>query len=80
MKLFLIIYAGAQIGGAVGPLPNDLSACERHRDTMRSAQSAVLKTGFSPTEKRLLTPDELIKIRAMRFECEYFNDRPPVAA
>jgi hypothetical protein len=80
VKLFLIIYAGTQIGGAVGPLPDDLSECQRHRDQMRSAQAAVLKTGFSPTQKRLLTADELAKIRAMRFECEYFSTRPAVAA
>lgn len=80
MKLFLIIYAGTQIGGAVGPLPDDLNECQRHRDQMRAAQSAVLKTGFSPSQKRLLTAEELGKIRAMRFESEYFSTRPSVGA
>lgn len=79
-KLFLIIYAGSQIGGAAGPLPYGMYECERRRDEFRAAQSEAISTGFSKPQNRALSADELSGIKAMRFECEYRNGRPTVGA
>lgn len=76
MDLWLVIYAGAHIGGAAGPLPYDMAECERRRDEFRALQSEVIATGYSKEQKRYATPDEMANIKAMRFECEYRPDRP----
>jgi hypothetical protein len=78
-KLFLIIYAGAQIGGAAGPLPYGMDECERRRDEFRAAQTEVLATGFSKAEGRKVTQDEIEDLKQVRFECEYREARPVVA-
>lgn len=80
MKLFLIIYAGSQMGGAIGPLPYDLKECHARRDELRASQTHAIVTGIHARDGRKLTPDELGKIKALRFECEYFSTRPSVGA
>jgi hypothetical protein len=79
-KLFLIIYAGSQIGGSAGPLPYGMDECERRRDQFRTSQAEVLETGFSKEQNRKLTPEELEGIKAMRFECEYREIRPALGS
>lgn len=76
MKLFLIIYAGANIGGVAGPLPYDMNECERRRDEFRAAQYSVLWNGFSKEENRYLTVQEMKDLKQMRFECEFREVRP----
>lgn len=80
MKLFLIIYAGTHLGGAVGPLPFDLKECEARRDQLRASQARAISSGIHATEGRKLTGDEIGKLRALRFECEYLDVRPTVGA
>lgn len=80
MKLFLLIYMGTHLGGVVGPLPYGMSECQARRDAMRAQQALVLQTGYSASDHRKLSLVELNRIRALRFECEYFGRRPSVAA
>lgn len=80
MKLFLIIYAGYVIGGSAGPLPYDMSECERRRDEFRLLQSEVMQTGYSKEQNRSLTAAELSGIKAMRFECEWRDSRPSLGS
>lgn len=79
-KLFLVIYAGSQIGGAAGPLPYGMDECEKRRDELRAARIEVLATGFSKVQNRTLSDTEMTALKAMRFECEYLNGRPTVEA
>jgi hypothetical protein len=79
-KLFLIIYAGSQIGGAAGPLPYGMDECEKRRDELRAARIEVLATGFSKAQNRALSDVEMAALKVMRFECEYYNGRPTVEA
>lgn len=76
MKLFLIIYAGNIIGGSAGPLPYDMAECERRRDEFRTLQSEAVRSGFSKEQNRQLSDGELSRIKDMRFECEYRENRP----
>ncbi|GAA4169183.1 hypothetical protein GCM10023069_25350 [Shinella granuli] len=55
MKLFLIIYAGSQIGGAIGPLPYDLAECQSKRDALRASQAQTIASGIHAREGRKLT-------------------------
>lgn len=80
MKLFLIIYAGTHLGGAIGPLPYDMKECEVRRNELRSSQAKAIASGIHVREGRKLTADELAKIGALRFECEYRGQRPSVPA
>jgi hypothetical protein len=80
MKLFLIIYAGTQIGGIAGPLPYGMDECEKRRDVFRAAQSEAVTTGYSKPYGRNLTSEELSKIRQIRFECEWRETRQGVPA
>lgn len=80
MKLFLIIYAGTHLGGAIGPLPYDMKECETRRDELRASQAQAIASGVHATEGRKLTPEEIGKIKALRFECEYFDNRPAIGA
>jgi hypothetical protein len=79
MKLWLVIYAGAQIGGSAGPLPYGMEECQRHRDTLRASQQEVISTGFSKPLNRQITDEEMSKVKAMHFECEWRDTRPVVA-
>ena len=76
MKLFLIIYAGSQIGGLAGPLPYDMDECERRRDEFRAAQSEAIETRYSKALKRYATDEEMINMKEMSFECEWRSVRP----
>ena len=78
MKLLLVIYLGSQLGGIVLPLPASIKDCNARRDAMRAQQAQVLKSGYSPTEKRQLSLEELQRVKALRFECEYVGKRPSV--
>jgi hypothetical protein len=80
MKLFLIIYAGTHLGGAIGPLPYDLKECQSRRDELRASQTQAIVTGIHAKEGRRLTAEEIGKVKALRFECEYFSKRPSVGA
>lgn len=48
MKLFLIICAGSQIGGAIGPLPYDLKECHARRGELRTSQAQTIASGIHP--------------------------------
>ncbi|ASP84776.1 hypothetical protein CDO26_09320 [Sinorhizobium meliloti] len=76
MKLWLVIYAGTQIGGSAGPLPYGMEECQRHRDRLRASQQEVISTGFSMSLNRKISEDERSKAAAMRFECEWRERRP----
>ena len=80
MKLFLIIYAGSQIGGAIGPLPYDLAECQSKRDALRASQAQTIASGIHAREGRKLTTEGIGKLRSLRFECEYFGKRPSLGA
>jgi hypothetical protein len=80
MKLFLIIYAGSQIGGVIGPLPYDLAECQSKRDALRAGQAQTIASGIHAREGRKLTDEEIGKLRSLRFECEYFGKRPSLGA
>ena len=80
MKLFLVIYAGTHLGGAIGPLPYDLAERQSKRDALRASQAQVIASGIHAREGRKLTTEEIGKLKALRFECEYFGKRPPVGA
>jgi hypothetical protein len=80
MKLFLVIYAGSQIGGFAGPLPYGMDECVKPRDTFRASQAEVIESGFSAQMNRKLTEAEMKNIRAMRFECEWRGLKPELAA
>ena len=80
MKLFLIIYAGSQIGGFAGPLPYGMDECVKRRDVYRAAQAEVVETGFSKQMNRKLTEAEMKNVRAMRFECEWRGLKPTLGA
>lgn len=78
MKLLLVIYLGSQIGGIVAPLPTDMKECISRRDAMRASQARVLQSGYSASENRKLSLEELRRVKALRFECEYVGQRPSV--
>lgn len=80
MKLFLIIYAGSQIGGFAGPLPYGMEECVKRRDVYRASQAEVIDTGFSKRLNRRLTDAEMANMRAMRFECEWRGLKPSLGA
>ncbi|WP_439618323.1 hypothetical protein [Shinella sp.] len=80
MKLFLIIYAGSQIGGIAGPLPYGMDECLKRRDALRTSHAEVLDTGYSEAQKRKLTEVEMSRMREMRFECEWRGLRPSLDA
>lgn len=78
MKLLLVIYLGAQLGAIVAPMPKDMQDCQTRRDAMRASQARVLQSGYSASENRKLSLNELRRVKALRFECEYFGKRPSV--
>lgn len=80
MKLFLVIYAGTHLGGAIGPLPYNLKECHARRDELRASQAQTIASGIHAREGRKLTTEEIGKLKALRFECEYFGKRPSLGA
>jgi hypothetical protein len=56
-----------------------MEECQRHRDTLRASQQEVISTGFSKPLNRQITDEEMSKVKAMRFECEWRDTRPVIA-
>lgn len=76
MKLFLVIYSAAHIGGTIGPLPYGMDGCERHRDEMRRNLEAFLADGIDRKTGLAASQEQIERAKALRFECEYHNARP----
>jgi len=79
MKLFLIIYAGAQIGGVIGPLPITEAKCIEHASKLNAESALIASTGKNA--KGDVIPEKNRKIIAtMRAACEWHSLRPELGA
>lgn len=75
MKLFLIIYAGTQIGGVIGPLPISEAQCLDQAGKLNAESQMIASTGKNA--KGALIPEKNRKqIATMRAACEWHEKRP----
>ena len=68
MKLWLILYAGLQVGGTWGPLPYDRAECEK-----RAEEGNKLIADAERFRKQVETS---YTIKGMSFVCEEREERP----
>lgn len=75
MKLWLVIYAGTQIGGSWGPLPYDMEECRSRAAIMNTETRAIAETGKNSAGE-VLPEKNVAQIKTFRFECEWHGSRP----
>lgn len=75
MKLWLILYAGSQIGGSWGPLPYGVDECRERAAEMNTETRAIGETGKN-SHGEILPEKNVMQIRTFRFVCEFRDIRP----
>lgn len=79
MKLWLVLYAGQQIGGTWGPLPYDMDECLSRAAERQQSVTDTIEKGVDPDGEKI-PADVIEKFKTWRIVCEYHDERPELGS